>query len=78
MYNILSWGYFYEKKNRFNATGILVVSQASVFAWTSVGNGTRGTAYGTVYAGEVNNIAMTNYTLTNMNANGRARVYVPG
>ncbi|WP_346867743.1 MULTISPECIES: hypothetical protein [unclassified Clostridium] len=57
--------------------GVLVVSQVSVFAWTSVGNGTRGTAYGTVYAGDVNNIAMTNYTLTNMDGSGKARIYVP-
>ncbi|MGN9161408.1 hypothetical protein [Clostridium sulfidigenes] len=57
--------------------GVLVVSQVSVLAWTSVGHGTRGTAYGSVFAEDTGNMAITNYTLTNMNANGRARVYVP-
>lgn len=57
--------------------GVLVVSQVSVLAWTSVGHGTRGTAYGNVFAEDTANKAMTSYTLANMNANGRARIYVP-
>lgn len=70
-------GIFMKRKISLMLLGVLVVSQASVFAWTSVGHGTRGTTYGKVYAGDVNNRAMTDYTLTNMSANGRARIYVP-
>ncbi len=67
-----------KKKIGLMLLGVLVVSQVSVLAYTEIGNGTRGTAYGTVYAGETVNKAMTNYTLANMNANGVARLYVPG
>ncbi len=66
-----------KKKIGLMLLGILVVSQVSVFAWTNFGDGTRGTAYGSVFTGDTGNRVNASYTLNNMNANGRVRITVP-
>lgn len=67
-----------KKKLGLMLLGALVVSQVTAFAYTNVQDGTKYANYGTVFAGGAVNISMTNYTLTNMNARGTARLYVPG
>lgn len=63
-----------KKKIGLMLLGVMVVSQVSAFAYTTIQHGSRATVYGNVSAYDSLHIVYTDYNLTNRNANGLAKL----